>query len=337
MLVVRLAVATTTIHNAADTWRWLSACDDDVPILIAGDVKTPELTIPGNARYFSYEAQHDLGYKCSNLIGPNSIERRNIVVLEALRDKADAIVLHDTDNIPLTGFYFDEFISAFHSDGMNSKLQVTGRDGWFDPGSLLQPPVRHRGFPHQIASAYDIAPPSGLKVGLAAGIVLGDPDIGAVERIAKQPTVHGFSELLRQGIVVDNNTWTITNSQNTAVLRQFAPCMLTCPQFGRYADIFSSLICQRVMREHGYAVHLGLSPVWQQRNKHDLVKDLQDEMFGMAHVVEFAEVLNNAGLGNGNIVSQVDDIYDTLAAWRFCPEGVPELAEAWLADCEGVL
>lgn len=330
---MKISVATTTIHDCSAQLRWLNACDPDVPVYVALDEKTPPIhdslakTLAGD------------NYKCSDLLGWNTIERRNVAILEALRDKADVIVLWDDDNIPLMGFYFDEFRNAFFAEGMHGKLSLTSPTGWFDPGSLLQPPVRHRGFPHQVASAYDIGPPSDLKVGLAGGIVLGDPDIGAVERIAKAPIAHGFSELLRQGVIVDNKTWTITNSQNTAVLRQFVPCMLTCPQFGRYADIMASLICQRVMREHGYAVHLGLPAVWQQRNKHDLVKDLRDEMFGMQHILSFANALDMWTLVEGaTVLEHVASCYDALYRyWKPFPKSVTDLVCAWCDDCESVL
>ena len=329
---MKISVATTSIHDCSRYLRWLQACDPEVLVFVAVDRKTPKIKWPANAVELSLGFQER--YKCKALLGENTIELRNTAILEALRAGADAIVLADDDNLCLNAAYFADFEAAF----TDIRLQVTGRNGWFDPGRLLSPDVRFRGFPHQIEAAYDVQPPTDLKVGLAGGIVIGDPDIGAVERIAKAPIVHNFSELLRNGIVVDNNTWTVTNSQNTAVLRQFAPCMLTCPQFGRYADIFASLVCQRVMREHGYAVHIGLPAVWQQRNEHDLVKDLQDEIFGMAHIVEFAEFLDAIPFPSGLSVMQcVSLIYMGLRGWRYCPAGVPELAEAWLSDVEGVL
>ena len=335
---MKLAVATTTIHDCTRQLRWLEACDPDVPVFVAGDEQVPAIAwgnLPKNVRWLEIEKQQAFGYKCSPLLGTRTIERRNIAVLEALKWGAEAVIYSDTDNLPINSYYYGAFEDVL--DRPFHGLEVHGRNGWFDPSRLLSPSTTQRGFPHQIESAWAIDPATNVNVGVASGMILGDPDVSAVERIANAPITHNMSELLRNGIVIDAETWTIFNTQNTAVLRKFVPAMLTCPQFGRYADIFSSLICQRVMREHGYAVHVGQPLVWQQRHDHDLVVDLQQEIFGMAHTIEFAGWLNSVRLTNVGIISQVGDLYHSLANWRYCPAGVPELAAAWLSDAEGVL
>ena len=88
-----------------------------------------------------------------------------------------------------------------------------------------------------------------------------------------RPIVHRVSELLRAGIVVNpKTTHTVFNSQNTAVIRELAPAFFMVPQWGRYDDIFASLMVQRLMRERGLVTHFGQPFVWQQRNAHDLLK-----------------------------------------------------------------
>jgi len=52
-------------------------------------------------------------YKCSELLGWNTITRRNIALLEALRWGADVIITVDDDNIPLSSTYFHDFANLF--------------------------------------------------------------------------------------------------------------------------------------------------------------------------------------------------------------------------------
>jgi hypothetical protein len=193
--------------------------------------------------------------------------------------------------------------------------------------------VVQRGFPQQLVSSTQLGIITGAKIGLAQGLILGDPDTSAVDRMSVHPFVHTVSELFHAGVVVSNGTWTVCNTQNTAVLRDFAPALLCCPQFGRYDDIFASLICQRIMREKGYVVHFGGPLVWQQRNKHDLIVDLKAELWGMEHVVKLAEALNHI-LVFERQAHPVRQVYDTLQHFPWFPKEANTLAQAFMDDVE---
>jgi hypothetical protein len=64
-------------------------------------------------------------------------------------------------------------------------------------------------------------------------------------------------------------------SPNTAVIRELIPAWFMMPGVGRHDDIYASLIVQRVARERNLHVHFGPPFTYQQRNKHDLIKDLR--------------------------------------------------------------
>jgi len=201
-------------------------------------------------------------------------------------------------------------------------------------GQLYDPPASHRGFPHQLPHRQPrFSFVTDARIGAHAGLVIGDPDISAITRIARAPTVHSFSETLRHGIAVDpRHTHTVFNTQNSAVIRALAPAMLLCPQFKRYDDIVASLVTQRVMRDLGYHVLFGPPVVYQERNVHDLGKDLADEAWGQAHLLQVAHGLDDLDLrGDATVTGKVRTIY------RFLDEmmpGVAALAEAWCSDCE---
>lgn len=355
---MKVAVATTTI-NVLHALKLYHAYNPDVAFFVAGDLKTPEAECAdlinqcgANAFYLSVETQKKLGYKCSELISWNTISRRNISILESLKWGADIIVLLDDDNIGIDRNYFAHFrrilmqpLSLAHPafDG----LEATSKSGWFDVGSLLysdydNSACPHRGFPHELSSCSTstpiFSPLTNARVGVAAGICMGDPDISAVQRIVRHPTVNHASKLLDAGIVVDpSKTRTVFNSQNTAFIRELAPAFLMVPQFQRYDDIFASIIAQQVMAARKLHVHFGEPFIWQQRNAHNLVKDLEAEIWGMKHILDFSEAVSVVPKRD-SVTDHVRNIYDYLhGAWLDCPPRVGQLADAWLEDVSKVL
>jgi hypothetical protein len=334
---MKIALASTTI-NVPHPLALLSVCaknNGEYRGFIAGDLKTPAEAvkfIDQHAIYLSPEQQNS-SWKTSRLLPWNSITRRNIAVLEALKWGADVIVCWDDDNIPLDTDYFAHFHQTLSQkfDG----LRAASSSGWFDVGQMVYPTASHRGFPHEKAGVIALNSCVGVDVGVCAGVVLGDPDIAAVTRIATHPTVHVVSEVLRAGVVVDPSALTVFNTQNTAVKRRFAPALLCCPQFGRFDDIFASLVCQRMMRHCGHYVHFGHPFVWQERNPHDLNIDLDQEIFGMKHVVHLAGVLDHIQTFPVD-KHPVRVMYEVISQVDWCPEGVAELADAWMTDVEGM-
>lgn len=343
MLEPKIALVTTTINvpNELRVYREFGA---DVTFFVAGDEKTPHAKcdallddLGNHGNYYSPQDQRKLGYKCSDLIGFGTIGRRNIALLEALKWGADIIVFWDDDNLAYDSSYFDHFVSVLHHSFTGICAQSFA--DWFDVGQLLQPISPHRGFPIETSTLWQAKGVVNAKVGVAAGICLGDPDISAITRIANHPDVHGVSELLRSGIVVHPRTKTVFNSQNTAFIRELAPAMLMVPQFKRYDDIFASLICQRVMRARGMHVHFGHPFVYQQRNQHNLAADLQNEMLGVEHVTEFADWLDCVEIDpDFKMIPTVRRLYDLMSKiLPWMPAGVSELGHAWCDDIESVM
>jgi hypothetical protein len=351
-----LILTTINIPRVLALYRWL---DPGVRFFVACDEKTPRAaydfcaSIP-DCEAYSPEQQKALGWECSLLIGWNTIARRNIALLEALKWGAEVIVSCDDDNIPVDR-YFDSFYALWRASWQKkrwylSKPDVVGAPffsglkvsdiGWFDPGQLQFPltgaPVCQRGYPQQLPSYLSFEPVVDARIGVAQGAVLGDPDTSAVDRISRHPAVHQMSEILRAGVVSDpRTTWAPLNAQNIAFLRELAPCFLMVPQFGRYDDIFAGLVAQRIMRERNLFVHYGRPVVWQQRNSHDLVKDLKAELWGMEHVVEFADWLARETFAPNLFPLEMTQLlWKTEKMLRHLPSGVAELGELWCRDCE---
>jgi hypothetical protein len=334
---MRVALILTTI-NIPTVLSLYRAHDPDVRFFVATDEKTPPEAWAFLEQLYNTELVYGAAgsYACEQLIGWNTIARRNIALLEALKWGAELIVSIDDDNIPLDNRYFDTFKRRLPLGPFDGVMARPHYGRWFDPASLCFPKVVQRGFPQELdRDEVRFKHVTGAKIGIAQGMILGDPDTSAVDRISQHPEVHQVSELLRAGIVTDpRETWAPLNSQNIAFVRELAPCFLMVPAYKRGDDIYAGLVAQRIMREHGYHVHYGQPFALQQRNPHNLLKDLADEQWSSEHILDFAAWLDGF-LGQTDVIGMLRVMATNLP--KFIPAGTQELWLAWLQDCEGVL
>jgi hypothetical protein len=289
------------------------------------------------ACYYSVAEQERLGYECSEIIGWNTVGRRNIAILEALRLGAEIIISVNDDDIPMGKDYFNMFRSNL-MESYNG-VQLTSSSGWVNVGDLLFPRVYHRGFPYQEREKEPCktAPITNVKVGISEGIVMGDPDVDAVDRVASNPRVLSASDILRNGIVVCHNCFSPFNNENTAYRREIAPVMMLPVGLGRADDIFSAYVAERILADTDYYIHHGQPFAWQQRNPHDLLSDLSEEMFQMQNVWRFVQSLQAMKLPNGDTLTKLSHLYGEIARLKYMPSILNQLAKAWSTDIEQVL
>lgn len=334
---MKIACITTTI-NVPRVLELYLQYGPDVQFFVAIDDKTPREAWQFCDRHGFNVVDHTV-YACDKIIGRNQIQRRNLAMLEALKWGAEIIVSIDDDNIPLDTDYFDSFERSLATT--HSGLEATASN-IFDVGQLLFDqhgrPAPHRGIPHDntnnVTWNYAVEP----QVGVLAGICLGDPDVSATTRIANSSTVHRVSELLHAGFTVHPETWTVFNSQNTAIKREFAPAWFMWSAVGRYDDIFASLIVQRVMKERGHSVKFGRPFVWQTRNAHNLTRDLEGEIWGMNNFSDICLKLESMKLPNTSVIDDCRHILRSLTRGSFTIlQQTIDAGFAFLEDAEGVM
>lgn len=339
----KTVLVTTTIHVPQVLARYREL-GPEVRFIVAGDRKTPHAEARafveslGNACYLSDQDQVLLGYECSEIIGWNKIMRRNLALLEAIRLRPEIIISIDDDNLPIGSEYFNSFQRALGSS--YAGVMATSPAGWFNVGALIWPTVFHRGFSYEQRSGTtqcQFRPVVGKRVGVAAGLWLGDPDIDAMDRIVNQPVALHFSDLLHQGILVDHRVFSPFNSQNTGFLAELAPLMMVLVGVGRYDDIWASYIAERVMRDLDCFVHYGQPYVWQERNPQNRWKNLKDEVFGMEFTPQFCRDLEAMDLGDGGVLDKLERLYRQLQGKSYVPPGVLELGAAWVRDVRRAL
>lgn len=335
---MKLALVTTTI-NVPRVLRWYRACSKDVKFVVVGDLSTPheattELCNAIDSPLSYIHPSRQEGWKCSSLIGWNSIQRRNIGFLEALEWGADVIVSVDDDNAPLGPHYFDDYTSIFAKPFSGLMARTTG---FFDIGDFLFPRQKQRGIPYNNDAGLEIDSVVGARIGVAQGLCIGAADVDAATRFNGTPVVHQVSEVARAGLVVDPLSSTIWNSQNTAIVRELLPAWGMVPHVGRMDDIYASIICHRIMREYRWHAHYGLPMVFQQRNEHNTIKDMRAEIDGYERVARLADALDHLQLIGDSVIDDCRRIWDLISAMALLPAQSIGAMEVYLDDCESVL
>lgn len=332
---MRVGLCTTTI-NVPKALEWYRACGT-ARFFVALDEKTDPgatqfLQTIGNTMAIPLSRQAE--WKCCAPIGKNSIQKRNLAFLEALKWGADLIVSADDDNYPMNRAYFATYEGLFAEPF--SGLQAT-TIGFFDSGEMLIPKQKQRGIPHDNNPSMEIGTVTNARIGVAQGLCMGAADVDAATRFDDERPVHQMSEVVRAGLVVDPGSRTIWNSQNTAIVRELVPAWGMIPHVGRMDDIYASIICHRIMREYGYYAHYGLPAIWQSRNPHNLIKDMRAEIDGYDNAKKLAMILDNIILPGKSVLADCRQIWRTLSATPIFPPEALKAMVTWLDDVESVL
>lgn len=357
---MKRTLVTTTINVPTVIEEWVqSGMDRNTDeVIVVGDEKTPhddvaDFLVDLDIEHLYLHPNDSTGFHVDPVIGHNVIQRRNLGFLAALHHPTppDIIISIDDDNAPKKDWVKN--VTRILTEP-NTQPVLTSDTGWFNPGTLCEPEILQRGYPlseiHAPGRLSEV-PAMGQKIGVFQSLVVGDPDISAMERIVNGPIVN----YVRESFTIGEDTWMPFNSQATAWRAELTPLMLMWPGVGRYDDIWASYLCQAVMQPLGYHVQVGHPVVRQERNPHNLIKDLKDEMLGyeltpvvvgalggikdaMARIIESNEVEDSH-----NIALAAVSAYKTLA--RTFSEGNDKLDvklpvdtiaafEAWIEDIE---
>lgn len=343
---MNIALVTTTItvpHVLAEYRR----IGPDVEIIVAGDVTGPQSEIAAfchsiDARYLSYEEQGRLGYAVHDIIGPRSIQRRNIATLEAIKSGADYVMTCDTDNAPAVDEYFNQLQQVFDKPAPETYRALSG---WLNIGDYAEQEYIVRGLPvsQWHIERENVVSHDGGLVGVFSSLIFDDPDIGAIERLRMRPSVDSY--WLTRVSINPKNTWAPVNSQATTYRRALAPLSFVLPGVGRFDDIWGGYIAQRVLQETDYHVAFGFPAVEQKRHAHDLIKDLEHELFGMRYTERFCDLLQDApATPAASIIDNLDAVCRhiehhawTDADYYFLPDQTARFMSAWAEDVGRVL
>jgi hypothetical protein len=279
------AIVTTTINPPTEAiLRYAEIAEkNDYYLIIVGDKKTPHEEYKKLAKdnlsviYLHPDKQEKEYPKLSEMIGWNCIQRRNFGFLEAQKRKVELIATVDDDNIP-----YEDWGSFIMVNTKNIIDLYQPDVPVFDPLSVTEHSfLWHRGFPIDLvnmrSSKYVGQHPREILI--QADLWDGDPDIDAMARMIYHPIVK-FGEI---------NPFAGTcispfNSQNTFISGKVLKYYFLYPGIGRMDDIWASY---NVQKQFPDSVVYSRASVYQQRNVHDLSTDLENEMYGIKHTMDF--------------------------------------------------
>lgn len=280
---MKKAIVTTTINPPTKALLAFLAIAqrEDWHMFVVGDMKTPHAAYEAlegeHLTYLTPDQQAEQWPELSELIGWNCIQRRNFGLIAAHAWGAEVIATVDDDNIPYSKWGYGLTVNK----EVEISLYDTDQPVW-DPLSATHPSIWHRGFPVQMLAGRQAIHKGRhkRKVLVQADLWDGDPDIDAVCRIAMAPVVTFNPSILPFG----STKLAPFNSQNTFLSREVLPTYFLFPHVGRMDDIWAAYVTQFKFPN---SVVFSKASVFQERNEHNLVKDLQAEMLGYEHNAEF--------------------------------------------------
>jgi hypothetical protein len=217
----------------------------------------------------------------SDAIGWNCIQRRNFGLLIANDMHADVVAVIDDDNIPLSGW--GKNIMVGYDVEVNYYETTLPA---FDPiGATNYSHLWHRGFPLQLLSKRDYSSKSKRIVhcDIQADFWNGDPDIDAICRMEHAPECSFNDEYFPLAA----NKIAPFNSQNTFISGRALRDYFLFPHIGRMDDIWAAFYLQA----KGFNVVFGKASVYQDRNIHDLVRDMKQEYLGYENNLNLVQQL----------------------------------------------
>jgi hypothetical protein len=266
---MKRVIVTTTINAPTEAIRRFQA-KKGWDLVVIGDKKTPAGYHLNRGTYVTPEDQEKYDPALSAAIGWNCIQRRIMGLLWAHDMKADVVAVVDDDNIPLDGWGENLLVGRnVEMDYYETSLPA------FDPvGATNHPHSWHRGFPIQLLPKRDYSTKvrKTVHVDVQADFWNGDPDVDAICRMEHAPECDFNS----RAFPMSANKMGPFNSQNTFIAGACLKDYFLFPYIGRMDDIWGSFYLQA----KGYRAVWNKASVYQQRNAHDLVRDMQQEYLG---------------------------------------------------------
>jgi hypothetical protein len=265
-------IVTTTINKETIALKKYSNLKD-WKLIVVGDKKTPFSSYKNNKKiiYLSPQDQEKIDKKLSDLIGWNCIQRRNFGFILAYKLGAKLIGTVDDDNIPYKTWGKKIFL--------NEKIKVNYFECSnlaFDPLSIFnfQEKIWHRGFPLQLINIKKnfIKIKKKETFDVQANLWNVNPDIDAINRLSLKKENFFFKKVKPYS----SNKLSPFNSQNTILTRDAIVDYFMFPGVGRMDDIWASYYLQSTGRKVVFAE----PTVYQDRNLHDLHKDVMNEVIG---------------------------------------------------------
>ena len=278
-------IVTTTINSPTiATLKFIEiAKRDGWKFVVVGDTKTPHEEYEKlDCIYLDPDKQAEMYPELSEIIGWKTIQRRNIGFVYAYNHGAEIVATVDDDNIPYDNWGTDLYVGKeVEVDYYTNKELLV-----FDPLSVTnQSNLWHRGFPIDLLHLKNSIEYKGKKKItplIQADLWDGDPDIDAMCRLSFKPIVKFDTTSPFAAAEISP-----FNSQNTFIHRDALKHYAVWPYVGRMDDIWGGYYTQKMIGDDKLIYNR--ASVYQDRNVQDLITNLEKEVIGYRHTLDFTK------------------------------------------------
>lgn len=329
---------------------------DKVIVWVVGDKKTPletkelcnQVCLAGlQVNYLDVEYQDEWGKRFPEFysrIPYNNETRRNIGYLHALEHGCERLISIDDDNWPTD----DDFIGGHLLTGTKWLKPVISEKTQFHNVCEylkfdIERPIYPRGFPFKLRGS--VNQPTYFEfneevtVGVTAGLWLREPDVDATTWLNGK--ILGVEYTGPENFVLEQNTWSPVNTQNTSVIRELIPAYLCIPmgwdvpggKIQRYGDIWGGYFLQAVMNGTNYNVAFGRPLLDHRRNPHNYLDDLRHEFWGMVLTDWLLELLRSSFKPTDrDICDRIEHLADFLMS-----DGINQIPQWCTSEVKGFI
>ena len=299
--------------------------------VVAGDTISKEIRSEGKFEFFSISEQLQSNFSYARKAPVRNYCRKNLAYLRAMELGSEVIIETDDDNYPEEGFFYER----------RKNIDVKSIDAvghvnvcrYFTEDTKLWPRGFSLGDIKRHLPDYDSLPSEKLYCPVQNGMVNGDPDVDAIYRLIFELPFE--FEHKDRAVALKKGSWCSFNTQNTTFFREVFPLMYqpATPMF-READIVRSMVITRILWENNAQVMFHSPNVYQERNEHDLILDLREEVRLYSYVKEISKKLEDLDLssGYGNLFECMKKCYEVFVFYGIIQNQEFGLIESWFND-----
>lgn len=269
---------------------------------------------------FSLDAQNQRYFDLSNKLPRNHYSRKNLGYVKA-RDLGARFVLDtDDDNYPKDGYekfppFQGEFMRKLGSGRYNVYKHFSDCNVW------------PRGLGYQFAEPAVVSEMAYCEVGVWQGLADGEPDVDAIYRLAGLPPITFRRDC---AVVLNEGLWCPFNSQNTLwPAKNLLLCYLPSTVTFRFCDILRSYVAQSILWSIGELTGFVSANVYQVRNHHDLLLDLESEISMYKNIEPVMDALAECAY-QGDLSSRLFAAYTCLEKQGIVHRTELEILEAYV-------
>tara|TARA_X000000950_G_scaffold289548_1_gene415434 strand:- start:686 stop:1687 length:1002 start_codon:yes stop_codon:yes gene_type:complete len=298
-------------------------------LIIIGDLKTPNEFKLNHGFYFDIYKQKKLKFDFAKKCPVNSYARKNIGYLISFKNGSETIIETDDDNYPKDNFL--KFLKLEHTVyEVKEKSWVNVYFKFLTNKIEIWP----RGLP---LDKIDTLPNFKIKkikknFFLKQGVCEGNPDVDAIYRIMNENINIKFKDNYKFSL---GNAFCPINSQNTIWSKKIFPLMylpITCTM--RATDIWRGMVALNIMQNDNQTALFFGTTMFQNRNIHNLSKDLKDEIPEFKNIHKAYKILKNLKLkkGSKNYSQNLIKSYEALIKNRIFKKKEMYFLKSWIKD-----